>query len=91
MIFSQQHRQYCIKIFPDFTVARIKYVYTVHHDGRLFAHRGLDDLSTLLVLDYDDVQNVAIQPEDYIQCDRAVPELLLGNTTPEHILKIMGR
>jgi hypothetical protein len=40
------------KYFPDFTVARIKYVYTVHHDGRLFARRGLDDLSALLVLDY---------------------------------------
>jgi hypothetical protein len=36
------------QIFPVFTIARIKYIYTIHHDGRLFAHRGLDDLSAML-------------------------------------------
>jgi hypothetical protein len=39
----------------------------------------------------DDVLNVAIQPEDYIQYDHVVPELMLGNTTPEHILKIINK
>ncbi len=39
----------------------------------------------------DDVQNVAIQPEDYINYDRVIPDLLLGNTTPEHILKIISK
>jgi hypothetical protein len=27
-------------IFLDFTIAHVKYKYIVHHDGRLFAHRG---------------------------------------------------
>jgi hypothetical protein len=39
----------------------------------------------------DDVQNVAMQPEDYINYDRVIPDLLLGNTTPEHILKIISK
>ncbi len=37
----------------------------------------------------DDVQNVERQPEDYINYDRLIPNLQLGNTTPEHILKII--
>jgi hypothetical protein len=39
----------------------------------------------------EDVQNVAMQPEDYINYDRIIPELSLGNTTPEHILKIINK
>jgi len=39
----------------------------------------------------DDVQNVDMQPEDYINYDRVIPDLLLGNTTPEHILKIISK
>jgi hypothetical protein len=32
-----------------------------------------------------------MQPEDYINYGRAIPELSLGNTTPEHILKIVSK
>ncbi len=32
-----------------------------------------------------------MQPEDYINYDRVIPDLLLGNTTPEHILKIISK
>jgi hypothetical protein len=39
----------------------------------------------------DDVQNVTVQPEDYINYGREIPELVLGNTTPEHILKIISK
>jgi hypothetical protein len=39
----------------------------------------------------DDVQSVDIQPEDYINYGRNIPELILGNTTPEHILKIISK
>jgi len=39
----------------------------------------------------DDVQNVERQPEDYINYDRLIPNLQLGNTTPEHILKIIRK
>jgi hypothetical protein len=39
----------------------------------------------------DDVQSVDIQPEDYINYGRNIPEFVLGNTTPEHILKIISK
>jgi hypothetical protein len=37
------------------------------------------------------VKNVAKQPEDYIDYGRIIPEMSLGNTTPEHILKIIKK
>jgi hypothetical protein len=37
----------------------------------------------------NNVLNVAKQPEDYIDYGRIIPEMLMGNTTPEHILKII--
>jgi hypothetical protein len=39
----------------------------------------------------ENVQDVTMQPEDYINYGRAIPELSLGNTTPEHILKIISK
>jgi hypothetical protein len=39
----------------------------------------------------DDVQSVEMQPEDYINYGRNIPELALGNTTPEHIIKIVSK
>jgi hypothetical protein len=39
----------------------------------------------------DDVQSVDTQPEDYINYGRNIPELALGNTTPEHIIKIVSK
>ena len=37
----------------------------------------------------DSVPPVTKPAEDYINYDRIVPDLLLGNTTPEHVLKII--
>jgi hypothetical protein len=39
----------------------------------------------------NDVQNVAVQPEDYINYGRDIPEMMLGNTTHEHILKTIRK
>ncbi len=39
----------------------------------------------------NNVPNVAKQPEDYIDYGRIIPEMLMGNTTPEHILKIIKK
>jgi hypothetical protein len=39
----------------------------------------------------NNVQNVTVQPEDYINYGRDIPEMALGNTTPEHILKIISK
>ena len=39
----------------------------------------------------NDVQNVSVQPEDYINYGREIPQLVLGNTTREHILKIISK
>jgi hypothetical protein len=39
----------------------------------------------------NDVRNVDMQPEDYINYGRAIPEMSLGNTTHEHILKIIRK
>ncbi len=39
----------------------------------------------------NEVLNVAKKPEDYINYGRDIPELLLGNTTPEHVLKTIKK
>jgi hypothetical protein len=39
----------------------------------------------------NEVPNVAKKPEDYINYDRIIPDLVLGNTTPDHVLKIIGK
>jgi len=39
----------------------------------------------------NNVQNVTKQPEDYINYGRDIPEINLGNTTHEHILKIIRK
>jgi hypothetical protein len=39
----------------------------------------------------NDVPAVDIEPEDYINYGRIIPELRLGNTTPEHVLKIIQK
>jgi hypothetical protein len=39
----------------------------------------------------NNVQNVTKQPEDYINYGRDIPEMNLGNTTHEHILKIIRK
>jgi hypothetical protein len=39
----------------------------------------------------NNVLNVTKQPEDYINYGRVPPEMVLGNTTPEHVLKIIQK
>jgi hypothetical protein len=39
----------------------------------------------------NEVQNVEKNPEDYINYDRPIPNLQIGNTTPEHVLKIIRK
>jgi hypothetical protein len=39
----------------------------------------------------NDVPNVNIEPEDYINYGRNIPEMNLGNTTPEHVLKVIRK
>jgi hypothetical protein len=39
----------------------------------------------------NDIQDVDKQPEDYMNYGRIPPEMQLGNTTPEHVLKIIKK
>jgi hypothetical protein len=39
----------------------------------------------------NDVPAVAKPPEDYINYGRPIPEMVLGNTTPEHVLKTIRK
>jgi hypothetical protein len=37
------------------------------------------------------VPSVTMKPEDYVSYDRPIPDLELGNTTPEHVAKIIRK
>ena len=39
----------------------------------------------------NNVLNVNKQPEDFINYGRIPPDMALGNTTPEHVLKIIQK
>jgi hypothetical protein len=73
------------------TVSQININGSVNNDSKQIANHFNEFFTHVGQQISDSVPPVTKKPEDYINYDRQIPQMQLGNTTPEHVLKIIKK